>query len=234
MEGTDGNDQSNQPMAALGLSGGDRRQALRDPQLVHNLPGPLLICSARRKDLSSLRLLRGPEFQLGLEPIAVEVGHGLVRPRDLPFGEAIALVNLVDCIPTGEVLARPELDETDEIHFGDFSPGRFAWKLEDLVAIPRGVPITGHLFGLWNQEMDEVLDTLEDQAEGIYDTLKRYRIAQHFQRMCPGPGVRNKDADQDPHRMDRIYQQPDSPGGRRLGLHQDQPKLRQLLRRAAE
>ena len=61
--------------------------------------------------------------------------------------------------------------------FGDFSIGRFAWKLEDVVAIPRGVSIQGHQ-GLWNQDMDEVLAVMTDQARELYDHMTVRRIAQ--------------------------------------------------------
>jgi len=74
-------------------------------------------------------------FQAGLQPL---LGHNLyLRGRDgyysgveidhLNFGKAVALVNLVDCKRTDD-LTVGEIEP--EKHFGNFSPGRFAWKLE--------------------------------------------------------------------------------------------------------
>ena len=42
-------------------------------------------------------------------------------------------------------------DISDERPFGDFTPGRFAWLLEDIVALPEPIPAKGHQ-GLWNWE----------------------------------------------------------------------------------
>jgi len=41
----------------------------------------------------------------------------------------------------------PELSEI-ELAYGDYSPGRFGWMLEDLYCLGMPIPITGHL-GLW-------------------------------------------------------------------------------------
>jgi len=120
-----------------------------------NYRGPLLICSAKKKDLGSLRLLREERFQIGMEQLAVkdDLGVGIVRPRDLPYGEAIAIVDLVAVTPTSEVLggffADPSIDEQ---HFGDFTPGRFAWELVNVRPLARGWKIRGAQ-GLFNVEL---------------------------------------------------------------------------------
>jgi len=102
-----------------------------------NYRGPLLICSAKKKDLSSLRLLREPSFQIGLGGMLPD----LIRPRDLPYGEAIAIVDLVAVVPTVE-LSSNQLS-IYEREYGDFSPGRFAWKLENVRTLARGWEIKG-------------------------------------------------------------------------------------------
>lgn len=104
--------------------------------------GPLLICSAKRRDRSSLELLKLPVFQVGLAPLLgddrtpdmkVEIG-------DLRFGEAVTLVNLVDCIPMS-MLPRGAI--LNEVPFGDYTLGRFAWRMEELRPLARGFAIKG-------------------------------------------------------------------------------------------
>lgn len=142
--------------------------------------GPLLICSAQKKDLSSLRLLREEPFQLGLgrgcefrqvmiggedypdEPsiycgdcdLGAEKHRKPFRARDLPYGEAIAIVDLVDVIPTG-TMSRAGFGAW-EVHFGDFCPGRFAWQLENVKPFPPGVKIRGAQ-GLFQVEVEPLV-----------------------------------------------------------------------------
>lgn len=54
---------------------------------------------------------------------------GGMPARDLPFGYVVAIVTLVDVLPT-ELLAGA-LSEA-EIHFGDYRPGRFGWILHNV------------------------------------------------------------------------------------------------------
>lgn len=96
--------------------------------------GPLLICAAKRKT-DVQEYLTIPEFQAGLAPLVglplnLKATYTRVTPRvwmeDLSFGKAVAIVNLVDCIPTDK-MTRKQIGE--DFPFGDFRQGRFAWKL---------------------------------------------------------------------------------------------------------
>lgn len=75
----------------------------------------------------------------------------------LPFGAIVATASLVDCIPTERVTDRPFKDNKpwywsgeflyagqDELTFGDYSPGRYAWLLEDIRILPEPVPCRGN------------------------------------------------------------------------------------------
>jgi hypothetical protein len=102
--------------------------------------GPLMICAAKAGLSKSevIHYLSMWHWQGALAPLVGQpldlTGHTWagVELEHLNFGKAVALVELVDCKPTGNLT----LDEigTDE-HFGDFSLGRFAWKLKLLEAI---------------------------------------------------------------------------------------------------
>jgi hypothetical protein len=84
-----------------------------------------------------------------------------------PFGKVIATCNLVDCIKilhvdkyhifTGNNLANNRsisVVGTEELSFGDYTPGRYAWLLEDVKPLPEPIPAKGHQ-GLWEWEPPE-------------------------------------------------------------------------------
>ena len=65
--------------------------------------------------------------------------HGYPTLESLPRGVILAVVNLIDCLPTSDRqifdwsrtrhhLPRPD---TDEYLFGNYQPGRWAWITED-------------------------------------------------------------------------------------------------------
>lgn len=108
--------------------------------------GPLAIHAAKKmtNELARLTWLT--------EPFAsVLHKHGL---ESLPRGCVVATCELVGCklipeIPT--VWHTPMGDWTmteQEIAFGDYTPGRYAWLLADIVALPGPVPARGAQ-GLW-------------------------------------------------------------------------------------
>ena len=66
-----------------------------------------------------------------------------------PLGAILCVANLVECYPA-EVLTPSRL----ESHWGDFSIGRFAFKLENVRVLKLPVPATGHL-GFWPVPWDE-------------------------------------------------------------------------------
>ena len=84
--------------------------------------------------------------------------------KALPTGCIVATCRLVDCVPTETVLYEPKVpfgeywQQDGRVYagyetwcFGDFAPGRFAWLLADIQALPEPIPAKGAL-GLWNWE----------------------------------------------------------------------------------
>jgi hypothetical protein len=68
----------------------------------------------------------------------------------LPYGAVIATAEVVDCIETDDddfLDALPRLEKA----LGDYSWGRFAWKLENVTQLLQPVTARGQL-GLWNWE----------------------------------------------------------------------------------
>jgi activating signal cointegrator 1 len=54
---------------------------------------------------------------------------GLASERDLPLGALLGSVSLVDCVPTTGIEVADISDQ--ERAFGDYSPNRWAWLLEN-------------------------------------------------------------------------------------------------------
>jgi hypothetical protein len=69
--------------------------------------------------------------------------NGIDRVRDLPSGAVVAIARLVDVVHADTVV----IDDLER-EFGNFAPGRYAWKFADVRAIApiphRGFP------GLWD------------------------------------------------------------------------------------
>lgn len=103
--------------------------------------GPLAIHAA--KGLGPVGGKDGLWRITGTEPFQ----SALAGAGPLPLGLIVAVVDLVDVLPTEEALARYVIAGTDEESFGDYSNGRFAWKLTNVR--PVRVPYRGAL-GLWD------------------------------------------------------------------------------------
>ena len=80
---------------------------------------------------------------------------------NLPFGAIIGKVDLIHTFPTQLLVSDGKpieafiegLDITpQEIAFGDYSPNRFGWILENQVVFDKPIPAKGQL-GIWNNEL---------------------------------------------------------------------------------
>jgi activating signal cointegrator 1 len=90
-------------------------------------------------------------------------------PRDLPLGEIIGSVDLVDCVTSEHaltVLLQPREDEQaqEEYRFGDYSTGRFAFILEKAAALSVPVRCAGSL-GIWTIPEEVELNILAQFGE---------------------------------------------------------------------
>ncbi len=104
-----------------------------------------------------------------------EGAHGFSLAAKVPLGAVVATCDLMDVVPVvrgGDTieeccveifddaltLVRPHYaslwttsDITAEAPYGDFERGRYAWLLDNVVALPEPVPAKGRQ-GLWNWE----------------------------------------------------------------------------------
>jgi hypothetical protein len=100
--------------------------------------GPLLICAAKGglPKFQVEALLSTWEFQAALGPLVGKpcdlTGKSWpgVKRENLNFGMAICVANLTECYATQSMTLK-QLG-TVEPRFGDFTPGRYAWKLENI------------------------------------------------------------------------------------------------------
>ena len=68
----------------------------------------------------------------------------------LPLGAVVGTVEIVDCVPVEEIA--DTLTERERA-LGDYSPGRFAWVLQNPVMFDKPIPARGKQ-GWWNWEGD--------------------------------------------------------------------------------
>ena len=129
-----------QPWATL-VAIGAKRYETRSWSTEHR--GELAIHAAKGITKESLNVMQIPAFRKALA--AAEL-HYL---GDLPRGAVIATCTLVDVTPTADLVL--DVVSPQEREFGDFTPGRYAWTLEDVKALAEPVPARGAL-SLWEWE----------------------------------------------------------------------------------
>lgn len=91
-----------------------------------------------------------------------------IRWEDLPTGAIIGVARLYDCVPTARLVG-VIAEHATERQLGDYSPGRWAWLLHEVVRLPTPIPYKGML-GLWSVE-----ENVERRIMRVYReaTMKR-------------------------------------------------------------
>lgn len=118
-----------QPWASL-IALGAKRFETRSWPTSHR--GPIAIHAAKNNTQSSM-FYRRPFFD-------VFKAAGIDSFHKLPLGCIVATARLVRCVRTEEIRATLS---GEEIAFGDFTIGRFAWELADVRPLPTPVPYRG-------------------------------------------------------------------------------------------
>lgn len=119
-----------------------------------NYRGPLLICASKFRLTRSQTLEILPGIREAIRP------HEFARfsYNRLPFGKALCVVDLEQCFCADKVLWQLGLKATDrnrEIVLGDYTFGRFAWKLTNVRRFKEPWPWPGSL-GLFNVPDKEI------------------------------------------------------------------------------
>lgn len=83
-----------------------------------------------------------------------------VGPCDLPLGAIVGLGQLASCELMDQALI--ESQDEDELAFGDWRPGRYAWRIEQVIRLPEPIPLKGRQ-GMWTLSED-VASLVREQA----------------------------------------------------------------------
>lgn len=88
--------------------------------------------------------------------------EGVQSPLALPRGCVVAVAWLAAVEPTEIARAGRHVTEREKL-LGDFGPGRFAWRLRDVIRLPQPVPACGAL-GLWDWRDEATEPWLAEQG----------------------------------------------------------------------
>jgi len=127
-----------------------------------NYRGPIAIHAGLRSYVAVLRELIRSDDDYALRDFAFAYKEtGLGPMEDLPRGAVIAIAELIACREIREGFSGMGVGfldakgwnriEEEELLFGDWRPGRYAWELADVQMLPQPVPCRGRQ-GLWNWE----------------------------------------------------------------------------------
>lgn len=121
--------------------------------------GELLICAAKKKDKKSLELLNDVQWQKSL--LALHAMSSYHNPfhhptgvNHLNFGKAVAMVDVIDCIPSDYFKNLCAEMYYDNVHLGDFSDGRFVWVLDNIKRVKEPFEVKGSQ-GFFNVQLPD-------------------------------------------------------------------------------
>ena len=72
-----------------------------------------------------------------------------MEDKDFKYGHIIAEAELVDCIYMDEQFLKEIKENNQEYICGEYSLGRYAWKLSNIKVLDKPIPAKGNL-GIWN------------------------------------------------------------------------------------
>ena len=73
----------------------------------------------------------------------------LLEDKNFKYGHIIAEAELVDCIYMDEQFLKEIKNNNQEYICGEYSLGRYAWKLSNIKVLDKPIPAKGNL-GIWN------------------------------------------------------------------------------------
>lgn len=109
--------------------------------------GEIAIHAAKRWDWEVEPYVFAALIQLRIPPTTTDAGYKALSTMRQTAGHVVATAELVDCF---EITGEEELSST-ELELGDFTPGRFGWKLANVRPVSPTYAATGKL-GFWEWE----------------------------------------------------------------------------------
>jgi hypothetical protein len=111
--------------------------------------GPVAIHAGKRKQWGGMVIPYEP-FRTPLRDA------GIVTYETLPLGCVVAVGELTAIYATRELFLKLSKQERD---FGDFTPGRYAWRIQNMRMLEEPIPVKGQQ-GLWEWEAPEWVESL--------------------------------------------------------------------------
>lgn len=124
-----------QPWAELVASGHKR---IETRHWKTDYRGPLVIHAAKTRNRETEEAMKDPRIAAALR---------LRSWNYLDFGAGICVVNLVACVPTNKLDHLREINfhfTANEVFYGNFSEGRFAWAMEFIQRLDPPVAARGY------------------------------------------------------------------------------------------
>jgi len=112
--------------------------------------GPLAIHATQRFPKEAQALCLQEPFKSVLER------HGYTSPMELPRGAILAVGSLVR-IDSTYAIRQAKFIGPNELAFGDYADGRYAWQVVDVEKLAAPIAVRGRQ-GLWNWEIPESLE----------------------------------------------------------------------------
>lgn len=107
---------------------------------------PIVIHAGKRWEADQVDACYEEPFRKALAAAGIELPKRwhLTPEPFLPLGRAVAVARIVDCVSTDDPAAyRPEVLSRGDLAFGDWSPGRFAFRLADVFRLDPAIPLRG-------------------------------------------------------------------------------------------
>lgn len=135
-----------QPWAALAATGMKRCETR---SWNTNYRGEFLIHAGKSDPLA---ITGGRYSNMIWEPLRSAIDELVHKESGIIFGAIIGKANLVNCVRIDKAIEEIIREQhPDEYAFGDFTPGRYAWVLENPVLFDEPIPASGKQ-GFWNWE----------------------------------------------------------------------------------
>lgn len=140
-----------QPYASA-IAWGFKRYETRGWPTSHR--GPIAIHAAMKCDRTIGHMVSDvctlvPEFRDAMR------GNKRNPYSNMDFGAVVAIAEITDCMLTDALIYNEAIGATEKA-FGDYSPGRYAWRLENIRAI-KPIPVSGAQ-GFWQWVMPDKVE----------------------------------------------------------------------------
>lgn len=143
-----------QPWAQL-LVTGIKKNETRSWQTHYR--GEILIHAAKQNPLRGMEMISDAAWKKAL--ISLGLHNNLDPIEQFPTGVIVGKAKLVDCRQIDDRLIQSL--SAEELAYGDFTPGRYAWVMEDPEVFKQPIPAKGKQ-GLWNWDLKEEMDGHEN------------------------------------------------------------------------